>query len=565
MGFFNLQRLGRTLLLSAVMVVGAVCVSYGDGGNPSELVGHWIHYEGAEYGTSDGVLPAEIELFSDGTGVVRTEMFGRVSGGSSITWKAENKRLRLLSTSNATVADYKVSGYELILVYDERQSARFIKKENFGEYKKKREEEKKRKEEVAAEAAKKKKEEEKKEEERIKKEAERVKKETGLKRKEAEQRFEKVSSYFTDSRNSQKYRTAKIGGKTWMAQNLNYQTGKSWCYGNDNSNCEIYGRLYDWNTAKTACPTGWHLPLRQEWDNLGQSVGGKRTPDEDGNIDWYDAGKALKSTYGYVDGGNGTDTYGFSALPGGNRDVDGEFDGVSQVGTWWTATEKYGSGGAYARTMFYDEDHVSEVLYAKGLGYSVRCVEEAKRESELSAKEAEVAKEETMVEQRIEKISAYFTDSRDGQKYRSVKIGGKTWMAQNMNYPTGQSWCYDGDNSNCGKYGRLYDWNTVKKVCPTGWHLPSRKEWMDLTAAAGGDKALKSTYGWSSNGNGTDDYGFSALPGGRYNYNFSFGGSMGLWWTASKTVWSIVYDNKAVADNLPSDKNGGYSVRCIAD
>jgi len=140
MNFFTFTKLGRTLLLAAVLVVGTVCVSYGDGGNPSELAGRWVRYEGTDGDFNKAgyyrVLCENIELFSDGTGVV---------DGDAVTWKAENKRLRLLSPSQAIVADYNVSGYELILVYDERRSARFMKKEHFEEYKKKNAEETKRK------------------------------------------------------------------------------------------------------------------------------------------------------------------------------------------------------------------------------------------------------------------------------------------------------------------------------------------------------------------------------------------------------------------------------------
>jgi len=136
--------------------------------------------------------------------------------------------------------------------------------------------------------------------------------------------------------------------------------------------------------------------------------------------------------------------------------------------------------------------------------------------------------------------SGILTDSRDGKKYKTVVIGGKRWMGENLNIKTGTSWCWGDDNSYCAKYGRLYDWNTATMVCPKGWHLPSNKEWEDLVDEAVGGKGvagrkLKSTSGWYNNGNGTDEFGFSALPGSGYPGVF-FGniGSYGYWWTATR-------------------------------
>jgi uncharacterized protein (TIGR02145 family) len=300
-----ITRHGRTLLFTAVLVVGSVCVSNGD--NPSALVGQWVDM-------NDG---ATIELFKDGTGAI---------DDNSITWKTEGKRFVLSSGNKSKIVDYNLSGYELTMTYDDGYITVLVKKDKVEEYKK------------------------------------RVITETRQKRKEIEQKFEKTSSYFTDSRNGQKYRTVTIGGKTWMAQNLNYQTGKSWCYGDDNSNCEIYGRLYDWNTAKTACPTGWHLPSQKEWNDLVVAAGG--------NV----AGKALKSTYGWVSGGNGADEFGFSALPSGGRELDGTFDIVGEGGVWWTAKED-GVGGAYYRIM-NNENRVDEFANDKRGGSSVRCLQD---------------------------------------------------------------------------------------------------------------------------------------------------------------------------------------------
>jgi uncharacterized protein (TIGR02145 family) len=188
---------------------------------------------------------------------------------------------------------------------------------------------------------------------------------------------------FTDSRNGQKYRTVKIGGKTWLAENLNIKIGNSWCYAMEESNCEKYGRLYDWETAKTACPKGWHLPSREEWNGLMVAVGGvtkTETEDMGGEKIMFTyhevAGKKLKSKSGWYDGesGNGTDEFGFSALPGGLRVYNGgSFGNVDLSGHWWSATEG-GSGLAYYRFMFYSSDIVHEDLYNRSYGFSVRCV-----------------------------------------------------------------------------------------------------------------------------------------------------------------------------------------------
>jgi len=163
--------------------------------------------------------------------------------------------------------------------------------------------------------------------------------------------------------------------------------------------------------------------------------------------------------------------------------------------------------------------------------------------------------------------------------YKSVVIGGKTWMRENLNYSTGNSWCYDDNPSNCARYGRLYDWETAKRACPAGWHLPSSQEWKDLVRAAGdyyiAGKRLKSRTGWNyyySDYVGTDEFGFSALPGGYfYNGYYYDAGNIGLWWTATDDgysdgayVWVMHYSANDISEAY-DNKNQGYSVRCVHD
>ena len=192
------------------------------------------------------------------------------------------------------------------------------------------------------------------------------------------------------------------------------------------------------------------------------------------------------------------------------------------------------------------------------------------------------------------------TDARDGQVYKTVQIGEQIWMAENLNYAynegTAQSYCYNNSADSCAKYGRLYLWSAamdsaavfggcgygstcgagsatteVRGVCPAGWHLPSRAEFETLFAAVGGKmvavKALKSTSGWMEDGNGTDVYGFSALPAGYYNDgNFFNVGSNATFWSATEGSSNYAYAwylsaGSAYLNGL--NKGNGFAVRCL--
>lgn len=166
---------------------------------------------------------------------------------------------------------------------------------------------------------------------------------------------------------------------------------------------------------------------------------------------------------------------------------------------------------------------------------------------------------------------ATFQDPRDNKTYIIVKIGNQVWMAENFAYKphSGNYWAY----RNVAEYGYLYDWQTARNVCPTGWHLPSDAEWTQLTDFVGSNPGtkLKAKSGWSNNSNGTDDYGFSALPGGfRSSGLFGSVGSYGYWWSSTErdatNAWRryMGYDLGYV-DRSTINKSYGYSVRCVRD
>jgi len=165
-----------------------------------------------------------------------------------------------------------------------------------------------------------------------------------------------------DSRDGQTYKYVKIGNQVWMAENLNYETANSYCYNDNSTNCEKYGRLYEWSAALNACPIGWHLPSDADFEILVEAVGGENV-----------AGKNLKSTTGGDLCGNGVD-FGFNALPGGGyRSSSGGFGSLGDNANFWSATENYESSAYYLELYYYNERTHLDYL-GKGCAYSVRCI-----------------------------------------------------------------------------------------------------------------------------------------------------------------------------------------------
>ncbi|WP_295058326.1 fibrobacter succinogenes major paralogous domain-containing protein [uncultured Fibrobacter sp.] len=205
-----------------------------------------------------------------------------------------------------------------------------------------------------------------------------------------------------DERDGNVYKTVKIGEQVWMAENLNYATEKgSSCYNDKAGNCTKYGRLYKWAAAMDSsttgcgygltcsltlpvqgvCPTGWHLPSKAEWDALIVAVDGNAVEySMSGSVAEYRfnvAGKALKSQTGWDDGGNGTDAYGFSALPAGDWISGGKFMRKGESAIFWSSTESASDGEiAWLMGMSYDDDYAYQTDFVKYRGVAVRCVKD---------------------------------------------------------------------------------------------------------------------------------------------------------------------------------------------
>ena len=190
------------------------------------------------------------------------------------------------------------------------------------------------------------------------------------------------SESFTDSRDGRSYDVVKIGSLTWMAENLNYETETSACPDGDSRNCKRMGRLYTWAEAKTVCPEGWRLPTSADFAQiLAQSLDGN--PGAVSN----EAGAKLKSRDGWFKKGNGSDEFGFNALPAGYRGAisksddgtisGGKFDGIGGYAYFWSATEdpEHPESNAYYLFLAFNSKSASVNSFSKNDLRSVRCVQ----------------------------------------------------------------------------------------------------------------------------------------------------------------------------------------------
>jgi uncharacterized protein (TIGR02145 family) len=507
-----------------------------------------------------------------------------------------------------------------------------------------------------------------------------------------------------DARDGQSYRTVKIGGREWMAQNLSHSGGGAvgTCYNaalgatgsGPADTCAKYGRLYTWAEAMGAakgfnsvslappqsprglCPIGWHVLSNVEWrDLLAATVGpvGTKPPTDPA---------LLRSLKGWNAGGDGQDTAGLRILPAGEW-VEGSFGGLGDRAYFWTSTET-APGFASDRYLSGNPSQMGSLQCNKSSAISLRCVKDLPPSydttlSALSVKSssgdsltgfdptvqsynlnlkasdttiavAVVASDSTAtvtigaavggkrtirlnpvgivttVAIRVKGLdgdvltytlnvlrnafdSSYgiawnpavtfgtLLDTRDSQTYRTVAVGKQVWMAQNLAYSVDSSWCPDGSPDSCAKYGRLYSWSAARGlspaydsiqwygdslgihqgVCPTGWHLPSAREWTYLTdtvlVSASAGISLKSLAGWDFIGNGSDSPGLRILPAGARSTagTYSSTGASADFWTGDQSGASYAVDRSlsyygpTVLTSAYISKMTGASVRCIGN
>jgi uncharacterized protein (TIGR02145 family) len=429
------------------------------------------------------------------------------------------------------------------------------------------------------------------------------------------------------------YSTIRVEGIEWMVEDLravcfsngdsiaNIQTNSDWqnsssasepawsWYNNDANLGAVYGRLYNGYAVeddRNVCPTGWHVPTSGEWKNFLVATG-----DTVDGVNFF--GFGVESATGGIEMKDpsywGTDEVtnitGFSARPGGKRDVSGDFTDQGANGFWWCKDGDSAQPNTLgARKLVLESDSLYRLDANKGWGMNIRCTEDVIV--------IDTATMHTCGSPNVHNPDLTYGSMTDheGNTYKTIVIGTQEWMAENLNtsiYRNGDSiltdlddatwstadsgaWAYyNNDASYACPYSKLYNWYACvdpRGLCPTGWHVPSDGEWTILSEYLGGESIsgrLMKSAGTFEGGDGywrnyeisvegTNSSGFSGIPGSTRHADGGYGSirDYGYFWSSSQydssSVWYRIldYSSSSLYLNI-CDTQPGFSVRCLRD
>lgn len=335
---------------------------------------------------------------------------------------------------------------------------------------------------------------------------------------------------YTDPRDGEVYKTLKVGGMEWFAENLRYKANGSSSLNDDESNDKKYGRLYTQYDAMKIAPEGWHLPTEDEFCNLINALGVKEPKAYASVDDWGDE--------------KGTNITGFNAQPVGERypkseNQDAHFQHFGNVAEFWTddidlkTLTDFASYASYfeifdlsSESDFDPDDEEKLRLWLKNryIRMSVRLVRDAKGS----------VNKQSLNGVNYTPQTGSFTDPRDGKTYKTIIIGRHEWFAENLSFKCEGSLVYDNKDENEKEFGRLYHRDAIKDALPEGWELPDTKDFKALvdfavkTCGVGPQyigTAFKDANSWPDfqyTPKGKDVFGFAALAAGAAESSFNF-------------------------------------------
>ncbi len=428
------------------------------------------------------------------------------------------------------------------------------------------------------------------------------------------------------------YELVGIGDQCWFKENLrsdNYRNGDAipgnlsnsqWgsstsgafaIYGNLSSNVATYGHLYNGFAmldSRGLCPTGFHVPNDEEWWALENHLGGTAV-----------AGGKLKSAPSDQPPWDGSNSSGFSGLPGGYRF---SYDGLSyyagQYGFWWSSST-LGTTQAWYRALYSDQNQVIRDQSELKNGYSVRCVLDddfvcADSDSDgvcdafevLGCTDPNAANYDPLATEDNEgclfapaQCNGQLNITYDGYTYELVGIGNQCWFKENLRTDqyrngtaipgnlTNSQWSttlsgaqnsYSNNATNLANHGRLYNGYAVtdsRGLCPVGFHVSSDLDWTELGFFLGGASLaglhIKSSSSDTPPWDGTNSTGFGATPTGYRSSSGSYSliNASGYYWTSTGSGSFLLgrWMNSGNTSVYVQEwsKRFGYAVRCVMD